>query len=101
MRLSIDHADAIVKSIRRLDPDAEIWLYGSRADDELRGGDIDLFVISDNIDFSKKIDALVAIKTLIGDQRVDLHVSTRLNLRSDPLASVLRGAVRLDSKQNQ
>ena len=56
--------------------EASIWLYGSRTDDTLRGGDIDLMIIpaeNDTIDiFSKKIKYLVKLKDSIGDQKIDL-----------------------------
>ncbi len=39
MRLSADEVSAIGGEIRQLDVDAEVYLYGSRADDGARGGD--------------------------------------------------------------
>ena len=37
MRLTTREADAIGEKVRRLDPEAELYLYGSRTDDAARG----------------------------------------------------------------
>jgi predicted nucleotidyltransferase len=42
MRLGANEAKAVGEEVRRLDPAAEIYLYGSRANDSAKGGDIDL-----------------------------------------------------------
>ena len=47
MRLEANESKAIGEEVRRLDPAAEIYLYGSRANDAAKGGDIDLLVVSD------------------------------------------------------
>ena len=45
MRLTPDQADTIRKKVsRHLGEHARIWLFGSRADDQRRGGDVDLYV---------------------------------------------------------
>lgn len=70
---------AIIKqlAIKFFGKDVRIWLFGSRADDSKKGGDIDLYLQSDEPSaqlFNKKIDFLVALKQLIGDQQIDLVV---------------------------
>lgn len=50
MRLSADKAAFIKSGLLNVDPDAKISLFGSRTDDQARGGDIDILVIT-----SKKI----------------------------------------------
>ncbi len=45
MRLTETQRQILVSAIWGRDPQAEIYLYGSRANDEARGGDIDLLVI--------------------------------------------------------
>ena len=47
MRLTAGEITAIREEIGRLDPKAEVYLYGSRVDDTARGGDVDLLVVSD------------------------------------------------------
>ena len=45
MRLTPDQAEAIRRSIRlHLGGQSRIWLFGSRVDDQRRGGDVDLYV---------------------------------------------------------
>lgn len=44
MRLSNRELNIIRSEILDVDPNAKIFLFGSRADDSRRGGDIDLFV---------------------------------------------------------
>ena len=53
-----------------------IYLFGSRVDDNKRGGDIDLYIQTDSDDIvTKKIKFLSKIKQLIGDQKIDIVIS--------------------------
>lgn len=53
-----------------------ISLFGSRADDQQRGGDIDLYVSGTELSLEQQLDAklrfLVKAKQALGDQRIDL-----------------------------
>jgi predicted nucleotidyltransferase len=49
MRLTASEIAAIREEVGRLDPKAEVYLYGSRVDDTARGGDVDLLVISETL----------------------------------------------------
>jgi predicted nucleotidyltransferase len=55
----------------------KVILFGSRVDDELKGGDIDLYIqpMHPNALTEKKIDFLVALKSKIGDQKIDVVIS--------------------------
>ena len=48
MRLSEKEKSAILETIREEDPTDEGYLFGSRADDTQRGGDIDLLIRSES-----------------------------------------------------
>jgi predicted nucleotidyltransferase len=51
MRLTASEIAAIREEVGRLDPKAEVYLYGSPVDDTARGGDVDLLVISETLGF--------------------------------------------------
>jgi predicted nucleotidyltransferase len=44
MRITQQQRETIVNTVRAAIPDAKVRLFGSRADDLKRGGDIDLYV---------------------------------------------------------
>ena len=75
MRLSREERDAIVASIRSEDEGAVIYLHGSRTDDSLKGGDIDLIVFSDVINLERKLRILRRIFERIDEQKIDLFVT--------------------------
>lgn len=54
-------------------PRTKIFLYGSRADDSSKGGDIDLYVEAErNVDLDDKINFVARLKWLLGDQKIDV-----------------------------
>jgi len=78
MRLTTRERDVIVQNIQaKFGNDAKIWLFGSRADDSKRGGDIDLYVETAK-SFSQcwrtKIAVVAALQIQLGDQKIDLIV---------------------------
>jgi predicted nucleotidyltransferase len=83
MRLQEHERRTILQAIRSADPDATVYLFGSRVDDSARGGDIDLLVLSARIDVMKKLDILGELHQRLGDQRIDLVVYPDL---SEPFA---------------
>jgi len=62
---------------------ARVYLFGSRVNNDLKGGDIDLFVSCDDeniLTTQKKIQLLVDLKKSIGDRKIDIvldNASTR------------------------
>lgn len=80
MRLN-DHERAVIReAVRRHFGEASrVLLFGSRADDSRRGGDIDLLVESPLSPLEAehaKIQTIAAIQLALGDQKIDL-VATR------------------------
>ncbi len=84
MRLSKQEINVICSVTKNLDFGAQIFLYGSRLDDHLKGGDIDLLIVSEKLSFSDKIQILSEIKTQIGEQKIDILIRNKENLNSDP-----------------
>jgi len=47
MRLSEEEISTLKTALFKLSPQAKLYLFGSRIDDNRQGGDIDLLVVSD------------------------------------------------------
>ena len=87
MRVTASDISAIREEIGRLDPRAEVYLYGSRVDDTARGGDVDLLVVSDTLGFRDVLRLRRRILDRIGWQQLDLVVRRR-DQAGDPLAAM-------------
>lgn len=96
MRLTAKEIDGITAGIAKYlgKRTAELRLYGSRAKDNLKGGDIDLllFVADNKVKFellALKPQILVTIKELIGEQKIDLKIASTSELDSDPFLQIV------------
>ncbi len=78
MRLSEEERQTILGALAARDSAAEVYLFGSRVDDNAKGGDIDLLVLSERIGFGGKLDILVDLHKQLGDRKVDLIVAPDL-----------------------
>ena len=79
MRLTEKQVQVIKASLLKyFGADTQIWLFGSRARDHERGGDIDLYLETGTMTaeavIDAKIKALVAIKKQLGDQKIDMVI---------------------------
>jgi len=74
MRLHESERQAIIQSIRAADPDAAVYLFGSRVNDATKGGDIDLLELSKKINLMAKLDILARLHQQLGDQKIDLVI---------------------------
>jgi predicted nucleotidyltransferase len=77
MRLTSHQRTAILTAVGKQDPEARIILFGSRADDRARGGDIDLLIVSDVIGMHQEWEIRRDILDEIGWQKLDLIVRRR------------------------
>ena len=81
MRLS-DREISIIKQLARevFGKDTNVYLFGSRTADHLRGGDIDLLVSGNDqekLTFRAKQRFLAELKARIGDQKIDVVLDTK------------------------
>jgi len=78
MRLSIQEIIDIVRCTHKIfGQKSRVYLFGSRADDSKKGGDIDLYIESDSLLdlFEKKISLLECLEKFLGEQKVDIVIS--------------------------
>jgi uncharacterized protein len=72
MRLSQEEIDVLKTKLYSLSSEAKLYLFGSRTDDDKRGGDIDLLVVSQKL--TKKDVRLLRIDFFkaFGEQKLDI-----------------------------
>jgi len=80
MRLTNFEKKSIKESFLETFKRGKIYLFGSRIDDNKRGGDIDLYILLDykespDILFNKKIEFLGKLQNKIGEQKIDVIIS--------------------------
>lgn len=75
MRLSAHEINSIKETVKSLDENAVVYLFGSRVDDTKKGGDIDLLIISDKMGFAEKSKILWTLYEKIGEQKIDILLS--------------------------
>lgn len=75
MRLTPEEQDVIRAAVAARDPEARVWLFGSRADDSKRGGDIDLLVFSQTMGEGEKGDVWWELQEKLGEQKIDIIVA--------------------------
>ncbi len=76
MRLKDSEQIAILSTVKSLDPNARIYLFGSRVDDTKKGGDIDLLVMSDSLTREDKRTIKIKLYDLLGEQKIDIVLAT-------------------------
>ena len=76
MRLSQFEIGAINSIAKKyFGSEVQVFLFGSRVDDDKKGGDIDLFIKNDAkelLSLETKIQFLVELKIQIGEQKIDV-----------------------------
>lgn len=79
MRLTIEEIKNIKQSIYKIDKKAKIYLFGSRVDNNKKGGDIDLIIISNKITYSDKIKIKLDIFKKMEEQKIDIVITRDIN----------------------
>ncbi len=90
MRITPAQAEQAVAIIRNsLGADAAVWLFGSRADDSKRGGDVDLYAETSlpGVLLDETVRAKIALNDLFG-RSVDLVVNN--HRKSRPIYQIAR-----------
>ena len=94
MRLSNKEIQNLKTSVLSFDPNAKLYLFGSRADDSKKGGDIDILIIS-------KVITKKEIRTIkfnffdeFGEQKLDILVDEG-NFENPFIKMIFREAILL------
>jgi predicted nucleotidyltransferase len=94
MRLKKEEVMVLKETLKNLSNNAKIYLFGSRVDDNKRGGDIDLLIISK--DFTKKHLRKLRIEFFknFGEQKLDIVVDDG-QMRDPFVAMIYKKAIKL------
>lgn len=87
MRLAAIEKTAIIEAVTRIDPEARIYLFGSRTDDNKKGGDLDILIFSKDITFGDKLKIKAAIFEKIDEQKIDFVIAED---EKDPFVKMIR-----------
>jgi predicted nucleotidyltransferase len=72
MRLTKKEVSSIKNIIFSFDPDAFIYLFGSRVNNKAKGGDIDLLIISSKLEDKEIRQIKIKLYDTIGYQKIDI-----------------------------
>ncbi len=93
MRLGLDQQQAIQRAVREVfGPDARVRLFGSRLDDDAKGGDIDLLVeVNEPIDVPAELAARLSVKVMraCNGRKVDVVLAAP-NMEVMPIHEIAR-----------
>lgn len=96
MRLKPETVQEIVSTVQKhlANSPHKLYLYGSRVNDSLRGGDIDLLLLLELTEDkpaaeSLKYKILADIKKQIGDQKIDFGIYTRQQIGKEAFLDLI------------
>jgi predicted nucleotidyltransferase len=73
---------------------AQVWLFGSRVDDNKRGGDIDLLIETDQVDVNAltraEISFLTKLQMKLGEQKIDVLLDYPSRKTHPPIFSIAK-----------
>lgn len=72
MRLTTQQIVVLKDSLKRLDPSAKLYLFGSRVDDQRKGGDIDLLIESKKLQPADVRRLRLDFYRHFGEQKIDI-----------------------------
>lgn len=78
MRIKKEEADFIRQKVKQFfDDKTSVYLFGSRADNNKKGGDIDLYIetkIKEGL-YERKIKLLAALEKVLGIRKIDVVIN--------------------------
>lgn len=99
MRLTEDQIQLINQTAReRFGNTVKVFLFGSRTDDNKRGGDIDLLIKTQKeslASLQNKLLFIVDLKTKIGDRKIDVVFDLKNKYRGYFLKSIKQQSIEL------
>ena len=96
MRVEKEQLNIIINTLKSQINDAVIYLFGSRVDDSKRGGDIDIFLVTNqNIVLKDKIRLLAELETSGIKRKVDLIIKTPHQSQDLLFKEVLEKGIRI------
>lgn len=98
MRLTVQYINSIKKTATGYFGDrVHVYLFGSRVQDDLKGGDIDLLVSTDEskMTFINKVLFLVDLKKQLGDQKIDVVFDKENKSNKFFLKTIKKKSIRL------
>jgi len=95
MRIKEEISEFIKDSVKVVLGNADVYLFGSRVHDHLKGGDIDILILGEkSLSGQEKRDIKIAIKKRFGEQKIDI-ISYEKNEISNFKDLALEDAVKL------
>ena len=89
MRLSKKYQNIIKENSKLIFGEkTKVYLFGSRTDDNKKGGDIDLYIepgVKSNL-LEKKIKYITRLNFLLGEQKIDVIVSKKAKTTIEQIA---------------
>jgi len=95
MRLQSDQVQLLKNHLKKCDSDARLYLFGSRTDDLVKGGDIDLLVLSQKL---RRVDLWKIRQPFyeqFGEQKIDIVLTSPSEKASAFIRHILTQAVEL------
>jgi len=87
MRLEEWEVEEIKKAAKLIfGEDVKVVLFGSRVYDDKKGGDIDLYVITNNPSMKKKGEFWIELQERLGEQKIDIILSEDKNRTIEQVA---------------
>ncbi|MGM0540683.1 MAG: nucleotidyltransferase domain-containing protein [Thermodesulfobacteriota bacterium] len=72
MRLKPEQIKNIREAVLNKDPNARVYLFGSRLDDNQKGGDIDLLVVSQKLTGTDRRRIKLELYRSLGPRKIDI-----------------------------